>query len=142
MAGRGGWFLGVALAAAPAAGLAQTEPVKPAAPTTPKPAPPKPAPKGHTVEGVTVTGGQADVQTALDRRSFTLGKDLTATTGSIGDALRNLPSVEVDLQGNLSLRGDGNVTILVDGKPAPMFEGAGPRTPCSSCRPTSTSGWR
>src|SRR3569832_1949685 len=34
-------------------------------------------------------------------------------------------SVDVDLQGNLSLRGEFNVTILVDGKPSPAFEGAG-----------------
>ena len=65
------------------------------------------------------------MKSSIDRQSYSLGKDLVATTGSIADALRNLPSVEVDLQGNLSLRGDSNVTILVDGKPSPAFEGAG-----------------
>src|SRR5579859_1795978 len=79
----------------------------------------------RTVDAVTVTGAAPDVQRSIDRQSYTLGKDLTATTGSIGDALRNLPAVEVDPQGTLSLRGDQNVTILVDGKPSPAFEGAG-----------------
>src|SRR5579859_2617470 len=79
----------------------------------------------RTIDAVTVTGAAPDVQRSIDRQSYTLGKDLTATTGSIGDALRNLPAVEVDPQGTLSLRGDSNVTILVDGKPSPMFEGVG-----------------
>src|SRR6185437_11576303 len=82
-------------------------------------------PGAKTVEGLTVTGGRPDVETSIDRKSYTLGKDLQAATGSIADALRNLPSVDVDLQGNLTLRGDGNVTILVDGKPSPEFEGKG-----------------
>jgi len=140
MAGSKIWLVGLALIGPPAAAQAQAQPDAAKAPTAgaavPAPAKPKPAArpgarapgtdKGHTVEGVTVTGGAApDVQTSIDRRSFTLGKDLQATTGSIADALRNLPSVEVDLQGNLSLRGDPNVTILVDGKPSPAFEGAG-----------------
>ncbi|HZZ31038.1 MAG TPA: TonB-dependent receptor [Phenylobacterium sp.] len=105
-------------------------PPAPAAPAKPADkakaaAPAKPAPKGHTVDTITVTGAAPEVQRSIDRQSYTLGKDLTATTGSIGDALRNLPAVEVDPQGTLSLRGDPNVTILVDGKPSPMFEGAG-----------------
>ena len=121
------WLAGLVLAAAPAAALAQTDAAKPTPPPKAAPAPAKAAPaaKGKTVEGITVTGGAPDSQTLIDRRSFTLGKDLQATTGSIADALRNVPSVEVDLQGNLSMRGDPNVTILVDGKPAPAFEGAG-----------------
>jgi len=121
------WLAGLVLAAAPAAALAQTDAAKSAPPPKAAPAPAKAAPaaKGKTVEGITVTGGAPDSQTLIDRRSFTLGKDLQATTGSIADALRNVPSVEVDLQGNLSMRGDPNVTILVDGKPAPAFEGAG-----------------
>jgi outer membrane receptor protein involved in Fe transport len=129
------WLAGPALAgaliAAPAAALAQADGPKPDAPKPAplpavRPAPPKAAAaKPKTVEAITVTGATPDTQTSLDKRSFTLGKDLAATTGSIADALRNVPSVEVDLQGNLSMRGDPNVTILVDGKPAPAFEGAG-----------------
>ena len=56
--------------------------------------------------------------------SYGIANDLQTTTGSISDALRNIPSVEVDLQGNVSLRGDPNVTILVDGKPSGLFKGA------------------
>lgn len=78
-----------------------------------------------TVEALTVTAGRPVVQTSIDRRSYDVARDLQAQTGSLADALRNLPSVEVDLQGNLSLRGDPNVTILVDGKPAAQFSGAG-----------------
>ena len=87
------------------------------------PANPKAPLPGHTVGEVVVTGQGAAVQTSIDRRSYDVTKDLQATSGSIGDALRNLPAVQVDVQGNVSLRGDQNVTILVDGKPSGMFEG-------------------
>ena len=53
-----------------------------------------------------------------------MANDLQAQTGNIGDALRNIPSVQVDVQGNLSLRGDPSVTILVDGKPSSQFSAA------------------
>ncbi|THD59451.1 outer membrane beta-barrel family protein, partial [Phenylobacterium sp.] len=101
----------------------------PAAPVKPadkaKAAPPaKPPANGHTVDTITVTGAAPqEVETSIDKKTYTLGKDLTATTGSIADALKNLPSVDVDVQGTLSLRGDSNVTILVDGKPSPQFDG-------------------
>ncbi len=85
-------------------------------------APPKPA---ATVEAVVVTGVAAEVTTSIDRRSYSLGKDIAATSGSVADALRNVPAVSVDMQGVLSLRGDTNVTILVDGKPSGAFEGQG-----------------
>jgi outer membrane receptor protein involved in Fe transport len=85
-------------------------------------APPKPA---ATVEAVVVTGVAAEVTTSIDRRSYSLGKDIAASSGSIADALRNIPAVSVDMQGALSLRGDTNVTILVDGKPSGAFEGQG-----------------
>lgn len=132
------WLVGLALAgAAPGAAIAQSDAAKapdggkpaqspaPAAAAKPQAKPAPAASKERTVDAVTVTGAAPDTQTSLDKRSFTLGKDLQATTGSIADALRNLPSVDVDVQGNLSLRGDPNVTILVDGKPSPMFEGKG-----------------
>ncbi|HLZ76852.1 TonB-dependent receptor domain-containing protein [Phenylobacterium sp.] len=94
-------------------------PAKPPAPATAKAA----APAVKTVDTITVTGLVPDEKSTIDTKSYTLSKDLLATTGSVADALRNVPAVEVDLQGNLSLHGDSNVTILVDGKPSPAFEG-------------------
>jgi len=79
-----------------------------------------------TVEGVTVTAPSSEgVKASIDRLSYSLSKDLHVQTGSIADALRNIPSVDVDVQGNVSLRGDPNVTILLDGQPSGMFKGEG-----------------
>lgn len=118
----------LALAAAPAVALADEAP-KQKPPETPAQAPAKapasPAAKSedHTVGAVVVTAERPAVQTAIDRRSYSVASDLQAQTGSIGDALRNVPSLQVDVQGNVSLRGDPNVTILIDGKPSSAFEG-------------------
>ncbi len=127
-------YCGVALAilaAAPGMALAQSAPTQ-SAPTTPEPAGPKKTPaktapaksKATTVEDVTVTAHAEETRTSIDRRSYDVAKDLQATTGSISDALRNVPSVEVDVNGNVSVRGDRNVTILVDGKPSAQFKGS------------------
>ncbi|HZZ31643.1 MAG TPA: TonB-dependent receptor [Phenylobacterium sp.] len=87
-----------------------------------KPTPAKAS--SHTVGEVVVTGGAASpVQISIDRKSYDVTKDLQAQSGAITDALRNVPSVEVDVQGNVSLRGDSNVTILIDGKPSSLFQG-------------------
>jgi len=101
------------LAAALSGGFAQAQP----APARPATEPPK------AVEGLTVRGQSQSLRTDIDRRSYDLGKDLQAQTGSIADALRNVPSVDVDVQGNVSLRGDPNVTIMIDGKPSSLFSG-------------------
>lgn len=102
--------------ARPAPAKAKSAPAKaPAAKRPPK-----------TVDTVTVTGeSQSGYRSSIDRKSYGIANDLAATTGSIGDALRNVPSVEVDVQGNVSLRGDPNVTIMVDGKPSSLFKGPG-----------------
>ena len=89
------------------------------------PAPAKPAEAATAVEGVVITSDSTAMRTSIDRRSYSVANDLTAKTGSIADALRNIPSVEVDPQGNVSLRGDPNVTIMIDGKPSSMFNGDG-----------------
>ncbi len=113
----------------------QTQDTPPASPAANPPAnqpaqpPAKPAPKppagSTTVKGVTVDGAaRAQVETSIDRRSYSVANDLQAKTGSLSDVLRNIPSVQVDVQGNLSLRGDPNVTILVDGKPSSQFNAA------------------
>jgi outer membrane receptor protein involved in Fe transport len=111
-----------AFLASPAIGQAQPAvAAKPGAPPPAKPvSPPKP---GHTVDEIIVPGTAPPVRTSIDRQSYSVTNDLQATTGSIADALRNVPSVEVDVQGNVSLRGDPNVTIYIDGKPSGQFRG-------------------
>jgi outer membrane receptor protein involved in Fe transport len=111
----------LALACAPTLVAAQEAPPQKAPPKAPVKAAPKA--DGHTVGEVVVTAEKPALQTSIDRRSYSVSNDLQAQTGSIGDALRNVPSVEVDVQGNVSLRGDPNVTILIDGKPSGLFQG-------------------
>lgn len=115
--------LGVVLAAALAvAGPAGAQDRKPP-PEAPAPEPPA-KPAGKTVDAITVTGASPNgFRSDIDRKSYGIASDLRTTTGSISDALRNIPSVEVDPQGNVSLRGDANVTILLDGKPSGQFKG-------------------
>ena len=87
------------------------------------PAPPqKPAPAG-TVGEITVEGTAPPVRLSIDRQSYSVANDLQATSGAISDALRNVPSLEVDVNGNVSLRGDSSVTIMIDGKPSSLFKG-------------------
>lgn len=97
-----------------------------ASPAMAQPAPPADKPPPKQVDEVTVTGqSRQGLRTEVDRRSYGITGDLQTTTGSIGDALRNVPSLSVDVQGNVSLRGDPNVTIMVDGQPSGQFRGEG-----------------
>lgn len=71
-----------------------------------------------------ITGKRPTVKRSIDRRSYKVDSDVTSAGGSVSDALRNLPSVDVDVDGNVSVRGDGNVQILIDGKPAAQLSGS------------------
>lgn len=119
-----------ALLAAPCAqAQAQATAAPPAAPPpAAKPAPATPPPArtdSTTVQGLVVKGGEAPMKSSIDRRSYSIEGDLQATTGSIADALQRIPSVEVDLEGNVKLRGDSSVTILIDGKASSLMSGPG-----------------
>ncbi|QYF88150.1 TonB-dependent receptor domain-containing protein [Brevundimonas sp. PAMC22021] len=126
-------LVGVALVAPASAVVAQSQPAPtppPATPQQPAPSPAEPpvaqdddAPA--TVGDVVVVGQANEVRTSIDSVSYSLANDLQATTGSLADALRNVPSVDVDPQGAVSLRGDSNVTILVDGRPSGVLSGEG-----------------
>jgi outer membrane receptor protein involved in Fe transport len=115
-------FLSMAIAAAAAPSLATAQTSAPAASTPAADKAPERS-SAKTVGEVVVTGSAPAVQTSIDRKSYSVAGDLQAQTGAITDALRNIPAVQVDVQGNVSLRGDPNVTILVDGKPSSLFEG-------------------
>jgi ferric enterobactin receptor len=67
---------------------------------------------------VEVVAEKSQMQLSLDKRVFNVGKDLASKGGTAEDILDNVPSVTVDIEGNVSLRGSGGVRILIDGKPS------------------------
>ncbi|MCB0666657.1 MAG: TonB-dependent receptor [Saprospiraceae bacterium] len=76
------------------------------------------SPAAEVLQEVQVIAEKSEVQFDLDKRTFNIGKDLANKGGSAEDILDNIPSVSVDVEGNVSLRGSENVQILVDGKPS------------------------
>ncbi|HLT73425.1 MAG TPA: TonB-dependent receptor [Ohtaekwangia sp.] len=70
------------------------------------------------LESIVVEGEKSQMELYLDKRVFQVGKDLSNISGSASDILDNVPSVTVDVEGNVSLRGSQNVRILIDGKPS------------------------
>lgn len=70
---------------------------------------------------VEVVGQRSTFVNSIDRKTFNVGQDLMSKSGSVSDLMQNIPSVQVDIDGNVSLRGSENVTILVDGKPSAMM---------------------
>ena len=103
------------------AAAAQDRPQTPPAQTPPAQTPSAEA--ESAVDEVVVQARRPDIISASDRMIYNVSNDLQAQTGTIADALRNVPGVEVDLQGNVSLRGDSNVTILIDGRPSGVLSG-------------------
>ncbi len=84
---------------------------------------PAPGPAPTTVQDVVVTAKRPAETVLLDRKVYTAAADLRGTTGTAADILNQIPSVEVDADGGISLRGDANVTVLIDGKPSAQFSG-------------------
>lgn len=70
------------------------------------------------LDEVEVVAEKSELQFNLDKRVFNVGKDLANRGGSADDLLDNIPSVTVDAEGVVSLRGSENVRILVNGKPS------------------------
>jgi outer membrane receptor protein involved in Fe transport len=70
------------------------------------------------LEEIVIQGEKSKMELSLDKKVFNVGKDLANAGGTAIDILSNVPSVAVDVEGNVSLRGSGNVRILIDGKPS------------------------
>lgn len=66
----------------------------------------------------TVTGEKAEYINNLDKKVYNVDKNLINVGGNVSEVLQNIPSVNVDIDGKVSLRGSENVTILIDGKPS------------------------
>ena len=78
----------------------------------------------QSIGSVTVTSTHLPVQTLIDRKVYDVTQDVQSTFGTVGDVLSAIPSVDVDGDGVVTLRGDTHVLILVDGKPSALFTGA------------------
>jgi outer membrane receptor protein involved in Fe transport len=76
------------------------------------------------LETVVVQGQKLNVETKIDRKIYTVPEDAQSTLGTLSDILNVIPSVDVDPDGVVALRGDTNVLILIDGKPATQLQGA------------------
>lgn len=72
------------------------------------------------LDNIEVVGEKTEVEIRLDKRIYNVGKDLTIRGSSVSDVLDNVPSVSVDIEGNVALRGNQNVRILINGKPSSL----------------------
>lgn len=72
----------------------------------------------NTLSEVVVEAEKSSMVLSLDKKIFNVGKDLANAGGNATDILTNIPSVSVDPEGNIKLRGSDNVRILIDGKPS------------------------
>ena len=77
----------------------------------------------HEMESVEFTGDRIDVEHKVDKKVINVGQDYSAEGGSAVEVLENVPSVEVDIEGNVELRGSGSFRVLINGKPS-VLEGS------------------
>ncbi|HYF30348.1 MAG TPA: TonB-dependent receptor [Chitinophagaceae bacterium] len=73
------------------------------------------------LDEVVVAGKKSMMNTSIDRKVYNVDQDIMNKTGTASDILKNIPSVEVDLDGVVSLRGSSDVMILINGKPTPLM---------------------
>lgn len=70
------------------------------------------------IEEVEVVAQRSQMELKLDKRVFNIEQDLANAGSNAAEILDNIPSVQVDVEGNISLRGSENVRVLIDGKPS------------------------
>lgn len=74
--------------------------------------------KGNILNEVTVTAQKPTMQLGIDKKVFSVDQSVVSEGGSATDVLQNVPSVQTDMDGNVSLRGSSGVRVLIDGKPS------------------------
>ncbi|HEY4789706.1 MAG TPA: outer membrane beta-barrel family protein [Bacteroidales bacterium] len=77
-------------------------------------------PSTTSLAEVEVVASNPPIKYQIDKKVVDISKNITASGGTVADALQNVPSVQTDVQGNVTLRGSSNFTVLVDGRPSPI----------------------
>jgi hypothetical protein len=75
-------------------------------------------PSVNTLSEVVIQAEKSSMELSLDKKVFNVGQDLANAGGTANDILMNIPSVSVEPDGGIKLRGSSNVRILIDGKPS------------------------
>ncbi|MCX7954300.1 MAG: TonB-dependent receptor [Bacteroidales bacterium] len=81
-------------------------------------------PYSHQLAEIEIVEEKPQIEFKLDKKVINVDKNITTIGGSVIDVLRNTPMVDVDMDGNISLRGNTNVTILIDGRPSVLLSGS------------------
>lgn len=76
--------------------------------------------KERTTDEITIQRKQEILYSGIDKKVYNVGQDLTVRGGTANDVLKNLPSIDLDQDGRILLRGEGSVNILIDGKPSSL----------------------
>jgi len=71
----------------------------------------------EVLDAVVINAERSTMEQLVDRKVIHVGKDLSTAGASASDIMNNIPSVNVDQDGNISMRGNQNVRVLIDGKP-------------------------
>ncbi|MBU2649483.1 MAG: TonB-dependent receptor, partial [Bacteroidetes bacterium] len=80
-------------------------------------------PANISLEGIEVVADRSPIEYRIDKKVVNVSQDILASGGTAVDVLENTPSVDVDIEGNVALRGSGNFTVLIDGRPS-VLEGS------------------
>jgi outer membrane receptor protein involved in Fe transport len=81
--------------------------------------------KALQLDEVKVVGQMDVLKSGIDKKVYNVAEDISVRGGTANDILSRLPSVEVDQDGRVMLRGEGTVTILIDGRPSSLSGGNG-----------------
>lgn len=77
-------------------------------------------PAHQQLDEVNVVADKARVEYKIDKKVINVGQDINANGGTAVDVLENTPSVQVDIEGNVTLRGSSNFTVYIDGRPSSL----------------------
>jgi len=80
-------------------------------------------PTSENMGEITVRAESSQMEMSFDKRVFNVGQDITSLGGSAVNVLDNVPSIATDIDGNISLRGNEAVRVLINGKPSSMVSG-------------------
>ncbi|HYG02769.1 MAG TPA: TonB-dependent receptor [Chryseosolibacter sp.] len=81
------------------------------------------SPTQHVLDEITIEGQKAVIEERVDRTVYNAENDQTAKGGDATDVLKRAPMLSVDLDGNVSLRGNQNIMVLINNKPSSIMAG-------------------